>query len=101
MSTPLPPEPTPGQQPMSGPGPGLAVRRKADTASSVRRPSRFYPMMTFVAWLLSGAASVRWPASEFGKSFLVITGVFVVVLQNAQNRSQDFYNRNKGPEGKQ
>lgn len=60
---------------------------------SARRPSRFYPLLTLGAWLVSGVAGIRWPQSALGQSFTTMTVIFALVLNNAQTRSQDYYNR--------
>lgn len=78
------------------------VDAKPGANNNTRRPSRFYPLLTFGAWLVSGAAGVRWPQSLLGQSFTAMTVIFALVLNNAQMRSQDYYNRaskreDKGP----
>lgn len=60
---------------------------------AVRRPSRFYPLLTFTAWAFTGFAAIRWPDSTVGKSFDAMTILFALMLREAMARSQDYYQR--------
>ena len=60
---------------------------------AARRPSRFYPLLTFSAWALTGATAVIWPDSPPAKSFDAMSILFALMLREAMARSQDYYNR--------
>jgi hypothetical protein len=51
----------------------------------------FYALVTFAAWLITGAASIRWPDSALAKSFEAMTVLLALMLREALARSQSYF----------
>jgi len=57
------------------------------------RGSRFYAVLTFIAWLLTGIASVRWPSSGLAQEFHAMSVLLAIMLREAMGRSQEYFAR--------
>ena len=64
-----------------------------DALTSRWRGSRFYAVLTFIAWLLTGIASVRWPSSGLAQEFHAMSVLLAIMLREAMSRSQDYFAR--------
>lgn len=56
-----------------------------------RSGSKFYALLTFVAWLLTGIASVRWPSSALAGEFHAMSVLLAIMLREAMSRSQNYF----------
>ena len=57
--------------------------------------ARFYTLLTFVAMLVSGVASIRWPSSALAQGYQPLSYLFTAsmgaVMGQAFNRSQKYF----------